>query len=226
MLADLGRAEKQEAFFANMPYPDLETLAGNISLLPSDEIRELSKLFLMEREKAQLEQQLADYRLEYEHFSRYRQSQNYNDMETLSVSKLPSKKIVQFLAETQLNVLQNKKASFFYRLKLFIKFSFKEFSLLSQNEIELVLEVQSYYYQAKISEISRQIEELKLQLLRSNFEERQKSYQEASREILNYNLAKRYTEPDDATFTKESFKKDFDRFLAHYPVILSTTLII
>lgn len=223
LLADLGRKDKQEAFFANPPHPDSEALTGRIAHLPPDEISELSKLFLVERERAQLEQQLANYRLEYEHFSRYRQSQDYNDMETLSVSKLPSEKIVQFLAETQLNVLKKKKVSFFYRLKLFLKYRFKEFSLLSQNEIELVLEIQSYYYQAKISEISRQIEELKLQLLRSNFEERQKAYQEASREILNYNLAKRYTELDDATFTKESFKKDFDRFLAHYPVILSTT---
>ena len=144
-------------------------------------------------------------------------------METLSVSKLPSEKIVQFLAETQLNVLRNKKASFFYRLKLFVKYRFREFSLLSQNEIKLVLKVQSCYYEAKISEISRQIEELKLQLLRSNFEERQKAYQQASREILNLNLAKRYAELDDVAFTKESFKKDFDRFLGHYPVILSTT---
>lgn len=223
LLADLGRNNKQEAFFANPPHPDLEALTGRIAHLPPDEISELSKLFLLERKRAQLEQQLANYRLEYEHFRRYRQSQDYNDMETLSVSKLPSEKIVQFLAETQLNVLRNKKASFFYRLKLFVKYRFREFSLLSQNEIKLVLEVQSCYYEAKISEISRQIEELKLQLLRSNFEERQKAYQQTSREILNLNLAKRYAELDDVVFTKESFKKDFDRFLAHYPVILSTT---
>lgn len=219
----MHRKDKQEAFFANPPHPDLEALAGHIAHLSPDEISDLSKLFLVERERAQLEQQLANYRLEYEHFSRYRQSQDYNDMETLSVSKLPSEKIVQFLAETQFNVLRNKKASFFYRLKLFVKYRFKEFSLLSQNEIKLVLEVQNYYYEAKISEISRQIEERESQLLRSNFEERQKAYQKASRELLNYNLAKRYAELDDVTFTKESFKKDFDRFLTHYPVILSTT---
>ena len=223
LLADLGRKDKQEAFFANPPHPDLEILAGQDVNLPQDEISELSKLFLMEREKAQLEQQLANYRLEYEYFSRYRQSQDYNEMESLSISKLPAEKIVQFLAETQLNVLQNKKASLFYRLKLFIKYRFKEFSLLGKNEIELVLEVQNYYYVAKISEISRQIEELKSQLLRSNFDERRKAYQEASREILNDNLAKRYAKVEDMTFTKESFKKEFDCFLTHYPVVLSTT---
>ncbi|MFR1517723.1 MAG: AAA domain-containing protein [Clostridia bacterium] len=223
LLADLGRKDKQEAFFANPPHPDLERLTGHIVYLPSDEISELSKLFLVERERAQLEQQLANYRLEYEHFSRYRQSQDYHEIETLSVSKLPSEKIVQFLAETQLNVLQNKKVSFFYRLKLFAKYRFKEFSLLSQNEMKLVLEVQSCYYEAKISEISRKIEELASKLLRSNFEERRKAYQETSRIILNDSLVKHYTVLDEATFTKESFKKDFDRFLSHYPVILSTT---
>ncbi|WP_444645417.1 AAA domain-containing protein [Caproiciproducens sp. R1] len=223
LLADLGRKDKQEAFFANPPHPDLEILAGQDVNLPQDEISELSKLFLMERKKAQLEQQLANYQLEYEYFSRYRQSQDYNEMESLSISKLPAEKIVQFLAETQLNVLQNKKTSLFYRLKLFIKYRFKEFSLLSKNEIELVLEVQNYYYVAKISEISRQIEELKSQLLRSNFDGRRKAYQEASREILNDNLAKRYAKVEDMTFTKESFKKEFDRFLTHYPVVLSTT---
>lgn len=223
LLADLGRKDKQEAFFANPPHPDLEILAGQDVNLPQDEISELSKLFLMEREKAQLEQQLANYQLEYEYFSRYRQSQEYNEMESLSISKLPAERIVQFLAETQLNVLQNKKASFFYRLKLFIKYRFKEFSLLSKNEIKLVLEVQNCYYVAKISEISRQIEELKSQLLRSNFDERRKAYQETSREILNDNLTKRYAEIGDMTFTKESFKKEFDHFLTHYPVVLSTT---
>lgn len=223
LLADLGKKEKQEAFFANLPYPDLEALTDHRAHLPSGEISELSKLFLMEREKAQLEQQLANYRLEYEYFSRYRQSQDYNDMEALSVSKLPSEKIVQFLAETQLNVFRNKKASFFYRLKLFIKYRFKEFSMLSKNEIKLVLDIQNCYYETKISEISRQIEELKSQLLRSDFEERRKAYQEISREILNHNLAKRYAEIDNAAFMKESFKKDFDCFLTHYPVILSTT---
>ena len=69
LLADLGRKDKQEAFFANPPHPDLEILAGQDVNLPQDEISELSKLFLMEREKAQLEQQLANYRLEYEYFN-------------------------------------------------------------------------------------------------------------------------------------------------------------
>lgn len=223
LLADLGKKEKQEAFFANLPSPDLEALTGRIAHLPLGEISELSKLFLVEREKAQFEQQLANYQLEYEHFSRYRQSQDYNDMEKLGVSKLPSEKIVRFLAETQLNVLRNKKASFFYKLKLFIKYRFKKFSLLSKNKVKLVLDIQNCYYEAKISEISRKIEELQAQLLRSNFEERRKAYQKISREILNHNLAKRYTKIDDVTFTKESFKRDFNRFLTHYPVILSTT---
>ena len=178
---------------------------------------------MLERKQARLEQQLANYKLEYEHFSRYRQAQDYHGIEALSVSKLPSEKMVQFLAETQLHVLRNKKASLFSMLKLFVKYRFKEFSLLRQDEMNLVLEVQNCYYEAKISEISGQIEALRLQLLHANFEERKKFYQKASREILNHNLAKHYAELGRETFTKATFKKEFDCFLAHYPVVLSTT---
>lgn len=223
LLADLGKQDKQDAFFANLPYPDLEKLEGREGQLPFGEIVELSRLFLIEREKAQLEQQLAEYRLEYEYFSRYRQSQDYDEMGSLSVSKLPAEKIVQFLAETQLNVLRNKKASFFFKLKIFIKYRFKEFSRLNKNEIKLVLDVQNCYYEAKISEIRGQIEKLESQLSHFHFKERREEYQKTSREILNYSLAKRYAGLDDVTFTKESFKKDFCHFLKYYPVTLSTT---
>lgn len=223
LLADLGRQEKQEAFFANLPHPNVKVLDGQAAQAPLCEIDELSKLFLLERKQARLEQQLANYKLEYEHFSRYRQAQDYHGIEALSVSKLPSEKMVQFLAETQLHALRNKKASLFSMLKLFVKYRFKEFSLLRQDEMNLVLEVQNCYYEAKMSEISGQIEALRLQLLHANFEERKKFYQKASREILNHNLAKHYAELGRETFTKATFKKEFDCFLAHYPVVLSTT---
>lgn len=223
LLADLGRQEKQEAFFASLPHPNVKVLDGQAAQAPLCEIDELSKLFLLERKQARLEQQLANYKLEYEHFSRYRQAQDYHGIEALSVSKLPSEKMVQFLAETQLHVLRNKKASLFSMLKLFVKYRFKEFSLLRQDEMNLVLEVQNCYYEAKMSEISGQIEALRLQLLHANFEERKKFYQKASREILNHNLAKHYAELGRETFTKATFKKEFDCFLAHYPVVLSTT---
>lgn len=223
LLANLGKNDNQDAFFANLPHPELELLEQHSGESSTEEISNLSKLFLIEREKARSEQQLANYQLEYEHFSRYYQSQNYNKMKTLSVSKLPAEKIVRFLAETQLHTLQRKRKTFFHKLKLFFKYRFKEFSLLNEEEIRLVLEVQNSYYLAKISEIKLQIEQLESELNHTNFYERRKLYQDKSRQLLNTTLTDRYAAIGSADFTKESFKKDFRRFLTYYPVVLSTT---
>jgi len=223
LLADLGRKEKQKTFFQNLPQANVSQWEKEIDASILEDTKEISRLFLKEREEAQIQQSLSAYRLEQEHFNRYYDAQNYHSIENLSVFRLPADKIVDFLAETQLKSIQTNRLSFLYKLKLFLKYRFKEFSLLSEMQTQLVLDVQRQYYQAKIQSLLDQIQQIEQELKQSNFNEKRRMYQEKSQKILKAALANRYANCEKPNFQQDSFKQQFDKFVSYYPVILSTT---
>lgn len=95
LIADLGRAEKRQDFFHNLPTIDVAAWNHKDSLPElQNRVKEmnqiLARLLADDNRRAQLRQELAAYRLEQRHFEQYSRRSSYNILKKcLSIHALP-----------------------------------------------------------------------------------------------------------------------------------------
>ncbi|AYB40875.1 AAA domain-containing protein [Brevibacillus laterosporus] len=228
LVATLGNSENKKKFFANMPYQDVSDWKSDIEELEllerlkglNDRIDHLMKL---ERERAQLKQNLSSYMLEQEHFETYYAKQNVEQIRKLSFYRQTPEKILDFLIDSHIAMEKGKKNSILHKLKLIFRHGFTDFKRLKNQEIDVLLNFQQKYYKLKIEQLLQKIVGLDRELDQGTFKLLLKKHQQYSEKLFHHKIYQKYHERENIQVSEGTYKREFAKFIEQYPIILSTT---
>ncbi|MFM9281097.1 AAA domain-containing protein [Paenibacillus sp. p-8] len=228
LVAALGNTENKKRFFANPPYQDVTMWKSEIDegeLL--QQIREIDvqihELMELERNKAQLQQLLSAYRLEWEHFKTYFAKQDIEQIGRLSFYRQTPDKILTFLADSHIASEQGKTYSILHKLKLLLRHGFNDFRRLKDRELEVILNFQRKYYELKVRQLTEQVTAIERKLAQNSFKNLLMQHQQYSEKLFRHKLYQKYLNYKPVQVTASSYMKNFAKFLEQYPIMLSTT---
>lgn len=228
--AMLGNKKNQEEFFTNQQetYPQIcnksDTDSHTRDLLEKN-IANIKEMLQANNDLAKASQELEALKIEKRHF-----------MDMFAAKAVDIGKHEDFFSKQNLNnalslwaeleslLLDNKKITFFFKIKALFKYKIFSFSLYQYPLDEIILVLQKYFYEIKAKELKEAIFALKNLLKDANFEKMLKQYTDDSMRLLVLQLSEKYNiKQKRQRFEKDTFKKDFEDFTREYPVVLSTT---
>lgn len=228
LTAFLGNSESKDHFFEDMPSYDISEwncVESDDELINqvSDLNDKLDVLMNVSRQKAILEQQLSEWKLEFEHFSKYFENQELEKIKKLPLLFKNPDKIMDFLVD--IDIVKNIKG--FRRTLNNVVITFKywlfHYKDLRQCDINTILCLQYEFYNYQIQMITDKITDLKKHLEEQSFDTLMVRHNEYSEKLFKKIIYSRYDKLEKFKFTKKNFKERFSQFIQKYPVILSTT---
>jgi superfamily I DNA and/or RNA helicase len=236
--AYLGNSSNKFDFInAQKPIPDMKNWK-----LSNDEIVNLKKSLRLKHEILQaklvqqqnlyaLKQELAAIEIEEKHFLRYADGRNFNEYPIIVQHLTTSQKALEMWVVCENYETAPSIRSLFEYIKYIFRY-FKFFSrqkliirqLLNQysNDI-LVTLFQRKFYDLKMSELNCEILKLTRELESFDINAKMNEYTEMSLQILRACLADQYENKKREDYVMEDFRKNSEKFIKDYPVILSTT---
>ena len=228
IIASLGNKKNKTAFFNALPHPNVESwneeesfdaLQSRLGQLNQT----LDQLLEQKNQKAILEQQKRALETEQKHFEQYYQNLNLDELTKLPFYKLNSDRIIAFLAENTLAKELGTTDTLVHKIKLFFKYGVYQYRYFKDHDIQIVLRLQREYYKLKLLMLNRQINQIETVLARASFDELRDMHQAYSVRIFRKKLIDAYADMGHPDFKIENYKGAFDKFIAQYPVLLSTT---
>lgn len=225
IFADLGRKEKREDFFNNLPQPEVEgyKLEDEDKLLNSLQIlnKELDNMLEKNNEKALLEKEISNFELEQKYFEEYYKEQDIEKINKLSFYNKTDDRILEFILDTQILYDEKIKFKWLNKIKLLLKYGIS-LKKLDKNLMETILTLQREYYKIKIKKLKEKLNKIVKELKWNDFEKLQKEHQEISEKVFRSKLYKRYRGKKN-DFNIKNYKNNISEFLQAFPIILSTT---
>ncbi|MET8870489.1 AAA domain-containing protein [Nocardia sp. NPDC004604] len=226
--ADLGRAEKRAKFLGNQA-PRNQVVAALRSSAqrepPSAERlveldRRLRGLQETERELAQLRSRLAAFELERRHFNGYFERHELPELDQLPVLRWSAAKILVYIGDTDPELVRTTGITLLWdRMRKYFKY--RSMRHVDAGDVEIVLRLQRVFYDKKIAELEREIEEVRNSLTGARFERLAEEQRTLSVDWLGVCLRQRYARQAPRTYDK-GYRSQWGRFSHDYPVILST----
>lgn len=231
MAAYLGNNENKEKFFNEqsnlypkindwfIPHSEVEMLKSTLK----ESHQKLNQMLEYQNKRAVLQQEISILKTEYEYFNQYYTASNFKTPKLKSFFKYSSDKILKILVEYKQNIIKGK-ITFRERLyNLFFRGIFNIKFYMYPPEI-IISFLQKMFYEKKIHEVKKEINELSSKLENYSFENEMRKYTKRSMELFKSKLAERYgLGGNRQIFSNDSLWKNFHAFIKEYPVILSTT---
>lgn len=230
--AFLGKKANVEQFFKEQKeYPNLidwsldnETYEALVFKL-SETHKKLDSMLTFQRRQATLKQEVSEIKTEYAYFTENQNERDDKIDKLISFRKLSSEQYLNLLVDyKQLpgKLPLRKKIQYFF---IFGLYSFKIFKYPQE---EIIYYLQDQFYQLRIAELEKEIEELAEALKDFQFDKVMEEFSNDSMKVFKAVLAERFLSYSDGvnnrkSFSNDALQKDFKRFLFEYPVILSTT---
>lgn len=228
VIASLGNKEKQERFFAGQdarndqvttfvdetpekPDPDrLDKLDGRLRRLQDTE-----------RHRAKRQNEVDAYRLELRHFDRHLQRDGLPDLAGLPLLRRSSDRILDYLAESDLE-RNGVQPGLLRRIRKYFKYG--SLRGLATEDTNVVLRLQRAYYDKRIAELDAEIEQCEKKLRMADFDQLAQEHNRLSIRDLHAELVSRYRGLPRMTHEEKNYKlgKKFRDFINDYPVVLST----
>jgi hypothetical protein len=228
VLANLGRREKREKFFAGQVLRNAQVAQFLADAPERPEPKQLAGLDQRlrglqdaERSRAERRQDLTAHRLELRHFEGHLQQDELPDLETLPLLRRSANRILDYLAESELE-LAGVRPGPLRRIRNYFRYGSAQALHLSDTGV--VLRLQLAYYRKRIAELERDIEKLEARLRRAHFVELSQQHHELSVRFLHAELASRYRESQRERYEEASYRRGamFSAFIKDYPALLST----
>ncbi|MDR0743163.1 MAG: DUF2726 domain-containing protein [Tannerella sp.] len=232
IVASLGNNDNKLSFFENIREQtinqDFEISTERLEKA-ENEIRELDSIlttcFQYRNKLATLKTELSDAEIEFSHI-RAEQPLKPNIKSVLDekfhrnwdFSK--ALKLKDLLSSIDLKT----KLSFINKLRFVLQYGLFDFYSISQYSEELPVYINHKFYELYIAKIENEILDVENRLASNNEEANLKHFIETSKEVFNSALFEKYKRLGKSTFNVEDYRKQFDDFVKHYPVILSSTL--
>jgi hypothetical protein len=229
VVADLRKSDFRREFFAGQHAGNVEVqrrvgsspvpvpAVGRISVL--DE--RLQHLQAVARELALRRQELDAYSLERRHFLLHVDSHGLPPLPALTLLKLPSSRILEYLAETA--AVPANESPLKRLLRRFKgRFRYGSTRNIDPHDTDVVLHLQAAYYDNKIAELELQIEKAEGQLDQDDYPGLEDELKQLSRQALEASLHQRYAGARSPNYSDATYFRNFKSFTNDYPVVLST----
>jgi DNA polymerase III delta prime subunit len=232
VVASLGNNNNKASFFNNLEKQtvnqDFEVSEDQLKKA-KDEIRDLdsilAKCFQYRNKLAILRTELLDAEIEFSHLKT--EQPLTQDVQSVLNNKLYRKwnfrttlKLKNLLSSIDLG----KKLSIINKLRLILQYGLLDFNSIPQYSEELPVYVNHKFYELYIAKIKNEILEIESWLASNNEETNLKDFIETSKEIFNGMLFEKYNHLDKVAFNVKDYRNQFDDFIKHFPVVLSSTL--
>lgn len=224
LVANLGRTEKREEFFSGQPARNelAQAFWRDAPAAPAPERlaeleRRMRRLLEADRERAQTRALLGEYELEREHFDHQMQVDTLPDVSRLPLLRRSAETIIDLLIESR----EDPRPGLLDRVRRYLRFG--RLHGLDPGDSEVVLALQSQFYQKRISELTERLKAIERQLDGRRFDDLASEYQQVSHDSFAAAAAK-LSEGRPRTYLPKTYRlaSNFGHFLRDYPVILST----
>ena len=227
IVADLGRKSKREKFFEDVPQPDVRNFEvqeeeGKLVNCIQELNNRLDDLLEKNNQKARLEKEIGDFKLEQRHFEEHYKRQEIEEIRKLPFYNKTDERILEFMLDSQLICERKIKLKWLYKIKLLFKYGIINLKVLDENLISIILNLQKEFYKIKIKKLEEEYENIKKELKNHNFDELQKEHQNISEKIFKKRLYEKYNEKTNK-FNLQNYKDNIYEFLQAFPIVLSTT---
>lgn len=217
LYASLGNGDRKAEFFKKITESNLfhDT---NITEVPLEKLKFLSKLFERENKSKILKEEIEAIKLEQQYYEKFNR-QSLIDVDKYKFKN--SKSLINYVTKYQEDT-KERKFTFFLWLKLILKYGFKK-SLIKVKDRDKVLTSLEYkYYTLKSNELSRELDVLQHSLKDARLDDLKSEYNDLSKRQLDYYIN---THIDfTLNFTQKDYKKRFSEFIKRYPIITSTAI--
>ena len=178
----------------------------------------LKELFEYEEKEAALKQELDSLLTEHWHFAHGVERTALKP--TWRLRRLSSDRIMQLWLDAQNRLDEKRKLSWWFRLKLSLRYGIKLPKALAHGADELLRLYQELYYEKRAKELQAEIDEK--ESLRKGFKPKL-AYAKAL-DYVHYCVARRYGDGEKRrVFDEKEIKSNSFGFYDEYPIVLSTT---
>ncbi|SUJ01083.1 putative DNA helicase [Sphingobacterium spiritivorum] len=232
VVASLGNNDNKTLFFDNLEkqtvdqefeisdeqLKDLKNEVQNLDTI-------LTTCFQYRNKLAILKTKLADAEIEFRHIT----TEQPLDQDIKSVlnkkfyRKWTFKKVLKLKDLLSAIDIENK-LSIINKLRFVLQYGLFDLNIISRYSDELTVYTNHRFYELYIANLKNEIRDTENWLASNNEEDNLKRFIEISKEIFNAILFKKYSLLDKVEFKIENYRKKFEAFTKHYPVILSSTL--
>jgi hypothetical protein len=229
IVAELGNNEKLQAFLGTQHARGArvdEFLHSAPTQPPSsselaDVSRRLTGVLEAQRRRAELRDRIDGYALEQHHFRRHLQTHTAPDLGDLPLLRRSAARIIEFLAETQVDQ-EAGRPGLLRRVRRYFRYGSSHG--LDPADSEVVLALQAAFYERRIAELEQQLADVEHSLAAQDMDGLARAHQELSERALAAAVVSRHGEiqpplPDGRLPRDEA---GFKAFCRDYPVILST----
>lgn len=232
VVASLGNNENKASFFDTIEEQvtdkSFEICKGRL-LKADNEVKELdsvlTKCFQCRNRLAKLKTELSDTEIEFNHI-KAEQLLNYETK--VALDKKFHRKWNFGKALKLKNLLSNidikNKLSLKNKVRLILQYGFFDLNSIGHYSEELPVYVNHKFYELYIAKIKTEIFETESWLKANNEDVHLKRFINTSKEIFNGVLFEKYNSLGKAAFNVKDYRNQFERFVKHYPVVLSSTL--
>ncbi len=232
LVASLGSSNNKAAFLRQQTgfYPDLSD--WNQEIPKKTQFvehmqkcsQELNDIFCKQERLALAKNELQELKVEQKYFTQYAEETNDNLTQYKIRKKLKSEQLMQLWQECQAFSDTNKKITFFFKIKSCIVYGISDWNFYKIGISKIINIFQSLYYQAKVEELTIEIESLKQKLQARNAQSLIEEFTNLSMKYLKSVLYGRYgSKSSRCVFTEDDLWKNPSEFQEEYPIILSTT---
>lgn len=227
--ASLGNSDLQEAFFSKQSdVPNVmdwklseDTLAKAKRVISATD-NQISKLLEIQSEQARLREQLSRLEIESSYFEKYFHVTPLNPSNWSFGDNWSTPNLIEFMAEVDY-FSHHEKLTWPLRLRWLFKYHIYRFKDLKKLDSGLFKGLVSEYYLRKKRELEESKTTADTLLSSHDFENLLKRYTDSSMSVLKHHLYSKFHDIEKTEFSKKSYKAFFDKFVARFPIILSTT---
>jgi hypothetical protein len=229
IVAELGNNEKLQAFLGAQDARNARVAeflqSAPSGPLSSSEVADVSQRLTgaleAQRRCAELRDRLDGYALERHHFQSHLQTHTALDLGDLPLLRRSAARIIEFLAETQIDQ-EIGRPGLLRRVRRYFRFGSSRG--LDPGDSEVVLALQAAFYERRISELEQELADVERSLAAQDIEGLTRAHQELSERALAAAIAARDDEiqPPLTPGRLPRDKDGFEAFCREFPVILST----
>lgn len=175
-----------------------------------------------ERERAEARALLNEYKLEREHFERNRDPETPIGLERLSLLRRPTPRLLEFIADAAVQNEFDVKPGLLARIRKYFRYGNTRH--IDPTDVDVVLALQSAYYERRIAELQARVTELDEELEGAGFEILLEERRKRSRDAFAAAIVSRMGGHSRKTYDAETLRNRrlFQAFERDYPVVLST----
>lgn len=232
IVASLGNNENKALFFDNMEEQTVDKDFG----IPEERLKKaktevwdlgsvLTKCFQYRNKLAKLRTDLSDTEMEFSHI-KAEQLLSHNTKTFLDKKfyrKWNFSKALKLKSLLSAIDIKNK-LSIANKVRFILQYGFFDLKSIPQYSEELHVYVNHKFYELYIAKIESEISNIESWLVANNEEVNLKRFIETSKEVFNGILFEKYNRLGRVDFHVKNYRNQFEEFVKHYPVILSSTL--